>query len=148
MLKMSLISTCVMMCLVSSAVSKFSVSESDAPTVFTETRSFSKDVRALSRKITVSAGSSFIIELAGNPTTGYMWSNTNPAELTVLTAADPKGQGVYIPRPQPKGHVGGGGSTRFSFTANEVGLEQLEFVYKQPWMNEALFRYTVQVTIK
>ena len=94
--------------------------------------------------IAVAVGTSFVIELDSNATTGYQWQML-PLGGSALTA----GPGTYL---EPGGSVvGRGGWQRFPFTAAGVGTATVSFEYRrsfEPATTPAAdtVTFTVQVT--
>ena len=74
--------------------------------------------------IRVEAGDSFAIELAGNPTTGYMWQpDVDSQHLELLGQKfEPGGEGV-----------GAGGTEVFHLRALATGDTEIAFEYRRPW---------------
>jgi len=95
------------------------------------------------RTVAVVADQSILINLPGNPSTGYTW-------LLMSTNGDsviPTGPAAYIP--DPGGGPGSPGTFSFPFLAVHVGATTLALDYLQPWepTNVArTFSVTIQVT--
>lgn len=87
--------------------------------------------------ITVGAGRSFAIALAGNPTTGYTWqAEVDEQYLQQLGQEfEPRGQGV-----------GAGGQEVVRFRALQAGETEITLRYKRPWQAEA--RETKQFSVR
>jgi inhibitor of cysteine peptidase len=78
--------------------------------------------------IRVDAGESFAIELAGNPTTGYMWQpDVDSQHLELLGQEfEPGGEGV-----------GAGGVEVFHFRALAAGETEIACEYRRAWDKES-----------
>ncbi|ORX77329.1 hypothetical protein BCR32DRAFT_270721 [Anaeromyces robustus] len=95
----------------------------------------------------VAANSSFSINLAGNPTTGYQWYLENESEIQ-SSSIILVGQN-YAQKKNPGKMVGTGGNFVFNFKVNEVCgqvLPDLYFVYKRSWETEEPIA-TAQITL-
>jgi inhibitor of cysteine peptidase len=81
----------------------------------------------------VRAGTSWVIEMEGNPSTGYKWrlnqaGSENPSIVKVedLGYGEPKGKKLMgAPAPQ-----------RFRLTGISPGFAKLHFEYVQPWVGK------------
>ena len=104
------------------------------------------------------SGQKFIIELEGNPTTGYAWflENTeklNKELLTPLNLNEKNSADFYKKSPSPgEGEakvLGAGGIYHFKFEAHSVnsGDEVLNFVYKRPWTSESEVRKSINIKV-
>jgi predicted secreted protein len=78
--------------------------------------------------IHVSVGETFVVALAGNPTTGYLWEASVDDQYLELLFQDfePEGESV-----------GAGGWELFHFCALDTGRAQIDFVHKRPWEAQA-----------
>ena len=74
-------------------------------------------------------GGSLEITLAGNPTTGYEWSQAAGNDAVLK----PAGPYAYKRNPAPAGMVGVGGKFIFNFKAVGAGTTRLKFNYQRPW---------------
>ena len=81
--------------------------------------------------IRVAAGEVFVIELRGNPTTGYVWQADVDARYLELTGKEFERESAAI---------GAGGREVFHFRAREAGRTEIVFAYGRPW--ESLARDT------
>lgn len=70
-----------------------------------------------------------IVELSGNRTTGYAWDVALSGD-SVLTQQGPV---RYVAAGQDAQTVGSGGTEVFTFVANGIGEQQLDFAYRRPW---------------
>ncbi|NNH72501.1 protease inhibitor I42 family protein [Nocardia uniformis] len=86
-----------------------------------------------------------VVRLPANNSTGYAWSVQKVDEDTLKQDGNPE----YKPDPQPEGHVGGGGTSIWSFQAGKPGDTTLELVYFRPWEepvdSDKRFTLTVRV---
>ena len=73
-----------------------------------------------------------LIELRGNPTTGYIWQlqNLTPTDIVHVD------EGSYTPDVQPAGLVGGGGTFSFLPRCLSSGKATAIFAYHRPWEKE------------
>jgi len=96
----------------------------------------------------VAPNSSFSVNLAGNPTTGYEWYLDNKSEVEASSIVL-VGQN-YAQKKNPEKKVGTGGNFIFNFKSNEVcgkKLPTLVFSYKRSWENNAPAA-TSKITLK
>lgn len=117
-----------------------------------------KDFQGEGSYLPLKSGQKFIIELEGNPTTGYSWfledieklnkELINPLNLNEKNSAD------YYSNTNQKDEsemrvVGGGGIYHFKFQAHHTnnGSEVLNFVYKRPWTKENEVRKSINVKV-
>jgi predicted secreted protein len=91
---------------------------------------------------TLDLGDILIVQLQGNPTTGYEWKQTDSLIPAVL---EPLGY-EYIPdHPEL---VGSGGRWRFRFKAVHEGSTPLTFEYRRPWEAEILYTFSITVLVR
>ena len=76
--------------------------------------------------VSLASGDSLVIELAGNPTTGYEWAVAQ-ADDDLLRLADSS----YTP--DSPGLAGSGGLYLFRFEALRPGSAPLLLAYRRPW---------------
>jgi inhibitor of cysteine peptidase len=88
--------------------------------------------------ICVEAGESFAIELAGNPTTGYMWQPDVDSQHLELLGQEFEPGG---------GGIGAGGKEIFRFRALAAGDTEIAFSYQRPWDKESHDTSSFQVAI-
>jgi inhibitor of cysteine peptidase len=94
------------------------------------------------RTITLKSGDTLIIELEGNPTTGFSW------EVEAVDDAILALQGDAQYTASETGLVGSGGVFTFTFRAASKGQTPLQLVYHRSWENvapEDTFEVTVVV---
>jgi inhibitor of cysteine peptidase len=78
-------------------------------------------------QIEVEVGDLIVIELAGNPTTGYSWEAADLASGLVEQVGE-----ADFSSDSP-GLVGAGGSLTLTFRALQAGSGTLSLVYHRPW---------------
>ena len=89
--------------------------------------------------IDVQVGDEFVIELEGNPTTGYDWQlNFDPDKLTLLSQQ----------YKQKSSAVGAAGVQHSKFTASSPGQTTIHAVYKRSWEANSLEEHNFTVNIK
>jgi inhibitor of cysteine peptidase len=94
--------------------------------------------------IEVSAGESFEILLASNPTTGYAWKLAKQPPSAVVTYEGSS----YEQDPDTEGLTGAGGTETLTFDAVGAGSATIELEYVRPTTNEApAEKRTIQVTV-
>ncbi len=83
------------------------------------------------KTFTVKTGDILKVKLAGNPTTGFVWT----ASLDAASAALLKQQGApdYTQDATDGQVVGAGGTYTFTFTAAAEGQATIELFYARPW---------------
>jgi len=89
--------------------------------------------------IAARAGETLVIELEGNPTTGYQWELSEGDERFRLIEKD------YA---QPSSNIGAATKERFVIKALKPGLTTLTFKYKRSWETEVLDTKTFRLDIK
>ena len=74
-------------------------------------------------------GETQVLELPGNPTTGYSWALAAPlpSDCPVSVAVD------YEAAESPRGLVGRGGVFKVCYTGVKPGTATVELVYARPW---------------
>ena len=88
-------------------------------------------------EITASVGDSFVIELEGNPTTGYEWKlHFDSDKLKLLDQQFKVG-----------GSVGAGGAQQFKVEALKSGQTTIRAVYKRAWESDSLEEHTFRVKV-
>lgn len=75
--------------------------------------------------VAVQANTALLVELPGNPTTGYTWSIEN-YNNSVLSLEDQN----YVPS---SNRVGSGGTFRFRFKSLAPGSTTIKLIYSRPW---------------
>lgn len=92
--------------------------------------------------IAVPLNTTLTLELAENPTTGYVWNLSTTQGLRVASTD-------FIPD-DPKGtRVGAGGVRRWQIEAVATGLQQITGIYARPWENSTAdaTTYSVEVSV-
>jgi inhibitor of cysteine peptidase len=90
-------------------------------------------------EIVVQVGEAFVVELDGNPTTGYAWELAQDNERFRLVEKD------YA---QPGTGVGGSTRERFQIEALKPGSTTLSFEYKRPWETEVLDKKSFSLRVQ
>ena len=90
-------------------------------------------------EITARAGETFVIELEGNPTTGYQWE---------LAEGDEHFRLVEKNYAQPGSGIGSATRERFVIEATKTGSTTLTFKHKRPWETEVLDTKTFRLQNK
>jgi inhibitor of cysteine peptidase len=95
-------------------------------------------------QIEVQAGDTFVIELEGNPTTGYTW------ETLDLQGSLFEQVGETEFSSGNSGLVGAGGMQTLTFRAVQAGSATLTLVYHRPWETdvEPIGTFSVDVVVK
>jgi predicted secreted protein len=82
-------------------------------------------------------GDTFVVELEGNPTTGYVW------EPEAHDSVEFVGREVV----QSGGGIGAGARERLSFRSRAAGAFTLKVRHKRPWEPAALETRAVKVSV-
>lgn len=95
------------------------------------------------RQIELQKGQTLVINLEGNPSTGYTW------EPVDLEGAIVRQVGEIEFKPQSD-LAGAPGTQTLRFEATEAGQMELKLVYHRPWEQgvEPLETFTVQLTVR
>ncbi len=98
-----------------------------------------------SASVQIQPGGTVEISLDGNPTTGYSWFVTKPADPKILVIGEIK----YTQNPAPAHMVGVGGSFKLTGKGLAKGKTTMVFEYKRPWEKNvpAAKTATVDVTV-
>lgn len=91
---------------------------------------------------TVSAKKPFSIRVAANPSTGYQWEVKFDKTFLELRAKKHTRDSS-----KPKGMVGVGGTTTFTFVPLKAGETSIKFQYKRPWEKKAVRFKTIDLKI-
>jgi inhibitor of cysteine peptidase len=82
------------------------------------------------RVVELQRGQTVIVELSANRTTGYTWVAVLNGDPVLLQ----QGPARYVTsQSQDPNVVGAGGTEIFTFVANGVGEQEIEFEYRRPW---------------
>lgn len=91
------------------------------------------------------SGNTLLVALAGNPTTGFAWSDVTDNALPVLSAVSGT---EYFSSTMSAGLVGGGGLFAFRYEPTTPGVQVLRYEYARPWESvppESVTLFSVQV---
>ena len=78
--------------------------------------------------VTVPVGTTLVVQLPSNPTTGYAWTPVNvPAPVLKLIRSS------YAQTPAPPAFAGVGGMDTFRFDALKAGSQILQLNYARVW---------------
>ncbi|MGD0752971.1 MAG: protease inhibitor I42 family protein [Anaerolineales bacterium] len=96
------------------------------------------------QKITLFAGQELVIQLAGNPSTGYTW------EAKDLDAGMFQQVGEAVFASSNPNLVGSGGSLTLTFRVLKTGPAALTLVYHRPWETNVapLQTFSITATVK
>ena len=83
------------------------------------------------KEVKAKVGETVVVELDGNATTGYTWSEMPGLNDSVLES---KGN-EYVARQRP-GMVGGGGKAYFRYLVKAPGTAEIKLGYARPWEKE------------
>lgn len=89
--------------------------------------------------LTVALGAGFEVELGSGASTGYTWELLEPHEGIALVAS-----GF---REQAGAAIGDGGSQVFELRALRAGRQQLHFVRKRRWEQEAIDSRVIDIEV-
>lgn len=92
------------------------------------------------KTVALHPGDTLVIQLAGNPTTGYNW-DVSKVDASILQA-----QGDVQFTPDTKA-VGSGGTVVLTFLAASAGQTQLQLAYHRSWEAGVVPLQTFEVTI-
>ena len=88
--------------------------------------------------IVANSGDTFVIELEGNPTTGYEWQlEFDPDMLELLDQA-------ITPA---SSNIGASAAQRFELRASHSGDATIRAVYKRRWQNKSIDQQTFDVKV-
>ena len=90
--------------------------------------------------VSLSAGNALIVELPGNPTTGYEWTVTHN-DASLLLPEEPG----YDP---DSSAIGAGGTYTFRFQALKAGAALLRMAYRRAWEPAPLETFSLAVDIQ
>jgi inhibitor of cysteine peptidase len=96
---------------------------------------------APSETVQLIVGDRLIVKLAGNMTTGYMWSLVEDGGDILVMEGDPTAI-------RDSDLIGAGELSVFSFTAASAGEAQLQFIYQRPFETEVPPINTFDITIQ
>ena len=103
------------------------------------------------------SGQKFIIEMEGNPTTGFSWfledvEKLNKELIIPLNLNEKNSAEFYRKTPDEENGtkiLGSGGIYHFKFQTHQTnsGDEVLRFVYKRPWTKENEIRKSIYIKV-
>jgi inhibitor of cysteine peptidase len=95
--------------------------------------------------ITVKAGDTVKVALAGNPTTGYSWASamTDQDAAVLQQQGDP----AYVQESTDESVVGSGGTFTFTFKALASGQATIKLVYVRPWEKDVAPAQTFSASV-
>lgn len=96
------------------------------------------------KTIELPAGMTFVVQLVGVPTAGYLWKPVDPPAF--LTVGPVTGGPTSAAQKQP-GFTGGNHWEVFQFTAAKPGKAKLRFEQRRPWESSEPPADTFEVTI-
>jgi predicted secreted protein len=94
------------------------------------------------QSVSLRVGDRLMVELAGNPTTGYTWDDSIQNEYAVLRPSE---------EPEYRADsalLGAGGTFLFRYLATDVGPQDFRFIYHRPWESvqpESVVSFSVNV---
>jgi predicted secreted protein len=92
------------------------------------------DQAAAARKQRFSVGSSWVFQIEGNPSTGYIWRlNQASCENLAIVKVEDLGYGESAAATDQKKRVGAPAPYRFRITGLAPGFTKLHFEYVRPW---------------
>jgi inhibitor of cysteine peptidase len=99
------------------------------------------NISANNQSLDVKVGQPLVIELDGNPTTGYTW------EAKDLDTGMFQQVGKVEFKSANPGLVGSGGTQTLTFKALQAGSGKLELVYHRPWEPDIAPTKTFTITV-
>jgi predicted secreted protein len=119
-----------------------------------------KELEGEASYLPIKGGEKFIIEIEGNPTTGYNWYLDKKEELDQNSLITPlylkeNNLGEFYKNPSEQKQqneemrLGAGGLFHFKFQASQKnsGSEVLNFVYKRSWESEGQITKSINVKV-
>ncbi len=95
-------------------------------------------------QITLDKGDYLLVSLDSNPSTGFQWEVTE-INTSILQQI---GESAYVASEQTDPpSIGTGGIEIFRFKAIESGISTLKLLYKQPWEDDSVITYSIEVLI-
>jgi len=96
------------------------------------------------KTVKVAAGSTVILTLESNPTTGFSWTKADKVDKDILKLE----RNDYMQGPNPNGLVGVGGTTVIIYRALKPGKAKIDLTYMQPWEPDSKFNTDYSVTVE
>jgi inhibitor of cysteine peptidase len=95
-------------------------------------------------QVDLRVGDSFVVELDGNPSTGYTWTAKDLDTSMFQQVGDPEFESSN------PGLIGSGGSLTLTFKTLKAGTTALTLVYHRPWEMDVKPQdtFTVSVVVK
>jgi predicted secreted protein len=103
------------------------------------------DIEDAGKTIELPVGGTFVVQLVGVPTAGYLWKPVNPP---AFLKAGPVTGGATTKAQLEPGFAGGNHWEVFQFTATTAGVGELVFEQRRPWETNEPPASTFKVTIK
>ncbi|KAJ3361815.1 hypothetical protein GGF32_006990 [Allomyces javanicus] len=94
------------------------------------------------KTVNVAVGEKFVIDIEGNPTTGYNWEFFGPTDLVKMMWSD------YHNKAAPAGVMGAGGVFLWEMEAAVPGSALLTFGYKRAHDKQPVDTYRVQLNVR
>ena len=95
----------------------------------------------ISKEIAITQGSTLIIELPSNPSTGFSWSKATISDTDVVKQDDSK----YV---ATEGQVvGAAGQQVWTFASTGKGTSNITMQYSRPWEGREKAEWTFEITI-
>jgi inhibitor of cysteine peptidase len=81
------------------------------------------------KPVTLSVGQDLVLALTANPTTGYSWAVVQNGAPQLVQQGEP----TYAQDPNTGGMAGAGGTSTFTFRAEQAGATTLTLNYARPF---------------
>jgi len=108
------------------------------------------DVTVFKVTIFTATDDTLVINLKGNPTTGYSWTRTSSDTEILIPVLQEDGSAYSFTQSElQRGLIGAGGTFTFKFTPSKAGNTILELKYYRPWesADTAVQTFTADVTV-
>ncbi len=102
----------------------------------------SEDLSAVIRGRAETAADYLSVELAENPTTGYVWISSLSPEGFLVPASD-----AYIPDEAAENIVGAGGRHVWEYFADAQGEAELRFTLERSWETSAIDEFALDIAV-
>jgi inhibitor of cysteine peptidase len=93
------------------------------------------------RRVQLKQGDTLIIELQGNPSTGFSWEAASVDTAVLEVEGDPEFEA------ETPNLVGSGGTFTFTFKASGTGQTELQMIYHRPWEKDVPAANRFEVTV-
>lgn len=97
--------------------------------------------------VMVKQGETIVIQLPGNPTTGYTWTREGKPNMENSSCESLDVKGSYQQKNSGMMMTGAGGVFSFEVTPKQSGSHLLKLVYARPWMKDAAPEKTFSIQI-